>query len=183
MSENNKENNCCNWRHWRPFFPAVSLTNFLYSNGFYPTLTTDSRGLKFIDKTNIQKIILIDSSPFRKESKLFSIYKILLAIFKSLFFLIKNKPKLIFGMGGYASFPVCFAGIILKIPFIIYENNLQMGKVNRLLTPFAKKIFVSYEDIEGIKSKYKDKVKIIGNILRENILNYSKKIEKILLIN
>ena len=78
-------------------------------------------------------------------------------------------------MGGYASFPVCFAGIILRIPFIIYENNLQMGKVNRFLTPFAKKIFVSYEDIEGIKLKYKNKVKIIGNILRENILNYSKK--------
>ena len=155
-------------------FPAVSLTKFLHTEKFYPVLTTDNRGLKYIDKKNIKKIFLIESSPFRIESKFFSIYKILLAIFNSLFFLIKNKPKLIFGMGGYASFPVCFASIILKIPFIIYENNLQMGKANRLLAPFAKKIFVSYEDIEGIKSKHKDKVKIIGNILRENILNYTK---------
>ena len=58
-------------------------------------------------------------------------------------------------MGGYASFPVCFAGIILRIPFIIYENNLLMGKANRFLAPFAKKIFVSYKDIEGIKRKIK----------------------------
>ena len=175
MSENNKKIIVATGGTGGHIFPAVSLTNFLYSNGFYPTLTTDSRGLKFIDKTNIQKIILIDSSPFKKENKFFSIYKILLAILNSLFFLIKNKPQLIFGMGGYASFPVCFAGIILRIPFIIYENNLQMGKVNRLLAPFAKKIFVSYDDVEGIKLKQKNKVKIIGNILRENILSYSKK--------
>ena len=44
-------------------------------------------------------------------------------------------------MGGYASFPVCFAGAILRIPFVIYENNLLIGKTNRYLIPFAKKIF------------------------------------------
>ena len=46
-------------------------------------------------------------------------------------------------MGGYASFPICFAGVILRIPFVIYENNLLIGKANRYLAPFAKKIFVS----------------------------------------
>ena len=76
-------------------------------------------------------------------------------------------------MGGYASFPLCFAAIILRIPFIIYENNLIMGKANRYLAPFAKKIFVSYEDIHGIKLKYRVKTVVIGNILRENILNFS----------
>ena len=76
-------------------------------------------------------------------------------------------------MGGYASFPVCLAGVILRIPFVIYENNLLIGKANRYLTPFAKKIFVSYGDIQGINTKYKSKTIIIGNILRENILNYS----------
>ena len=62
----------------------------------------------------------------------------------------------------------------LRIPFIIYENNLLMGKANRYLTPFAKKIFVSYEDIEGINQRYKDKIIITGNILREKILINSK---------
>ena len=79
-------------------------------------------------------------------------------------------------MGGYASFPLCFAAIVLRIPFIIYENNLIMGKANRYLAPFAKKIFVSYEDIHGIKLKYRDKTVVIGNILRENILNFSGRV-------
>ena len=50
----------------------------------------------------------------------------------------KVKPKFIFGMGGYASFPICLAGVLLRIPIIIYENNLLIGKANRFLAPFAK---------------------------------------------
>ena len=53
-------------------------------------------------------------------------------------------------MGGYSSFPVCIAAKILRINFIIYENNLIIGKANKYLLPFAKKIFVSYKDLEGI---------------------------------
>ena len=70
-------------------------------------------------------------------------------------------------MGGYASFPICFAGMILRIPFIIYENNLLIGKANRYFAPFAKKIFVSYKDIQGINKKYKNKTIVVGNILEK----------------
>ncbi len=155
-------------------FPAVSLTNFLIKNGFNTIVTTDKRGSKFIDRKYVQKIILIDSSPLNKNRRFISFIKIILAILNSFVFLIKNKPRFIFGMGGYASFPVCFAAVILRIPFIVYENNLLVGKSNKYLLPFAKKIFVSYEDIQGINFKYKNKIKITGNILRESILNYSK---------
>ena len=53
-------------------------------------------------------------------------------------------------MGGYSSFPICIAAAILRIKFVIYENNLIIGKANKYLLPFAKKIFVSYKDLEGI---------------------------------
>ena len=62
----------------------------------------------------------------------------------------------------------------MRIPFVIYENNLLAGKANRYLAPFAKKILVSYKDIEGINDKHKDKIIVIGNILREEILNNSE---------
>ena len=155
-------------------FPAISLADNLNKNGFGTIITTDKRGLKFIDDKHVHKTFIINSSTLSKKNILISICKVIFAIFYSLFFLIKKKPKFIFGMGGYASFPVCFAGMILRIPFIIYENNLLIGKANRYLAPFAKKIFVSYKDIQGISEKYKSKITITGNILRENILNYSK---------
>ena len=158
--------------------PAVGLFNFLDEKIFNFILTTDERGLKFIDKTVIKdKLFIINSSPLKKEEKIRSIFRIILSIIKSFFLLTMIKPKLIFGMGGYASFPVCFAAIFLRIPFVIYENNLIIGKVNRLLIPFAKKILVSYGELDGVSTKYKNKISLIGNILRENIISYSKKRE------
>ena len=74
-------------------------------------------------------------------------------------------------MGGYSSFPICIAAAILRIKFVIYENNLIIGKANKYLLPFAKKIFVSYKDLEGIPKKYNNKIFEIGNIVREEIIN------------
>ena len=71
-------------------------------------------------------------------------------------------------MGGYSSFPVCLAAKLLRIPFIIYENNLLLGKANKFLLPFAHKIFVFHSDLEGLKSKYNFKKFEIGNLIRKN---------------
>ena len=173
MNKNNKNIIIATGGTGGHIFPAVSLAKYLNKNGYRTILTTDERGKKFIDEKFVEKIKLIDSSSLNKK-KLISFWKILLATIKSIIFIFKTQPKFIFGMGGYASFPVCFAGIILRTPLIIYENNLLMGKANRYLAPFTKKIFVSYKDIQGINIKHKEKVKVIGNILRESILNYSK---------
>ena len=61
-------------------------------------------------------------------------------------------------MGGYSSFPLCIAASILKIKFIIYENNLLLGKANKYLLPFAYKILISYEEVDGIPEKYDFKI-------------------------
>jgi len=81
-----------------------------------------------------------------------------------------NRPTIVFGMGGYSSFPVCIAAFFLNIKFVIYENNLKIGKANKYLLPFTKKIFVSYQELEGISEKYKKKIISIGNIIREEII-------------
>ena len=75
-------------------------------------------------------------------------------------------------MGGYSSFPICLASWILKIPLIIYENNLVIGKANKFLLPLAQKIFLSNLETKGIKEKYQNKVVYTGNILRKDVLNY-----------
>ncbi len=174
MSEDNKNIVIATGGTGGHIFPAVSLMEYLNKIGFVSILTTDLRGYKFIDKKNMRKTILIDSSSLNRGKKFISILKILSSIFRSLIILFKNKPKFIFGMGGYASFPVCLAGILLRIPIVIYENNLLIGKANRFLAPFSKRIFVTYKDIQGINTKYKDRTIVTGNIIRENILNFSK---------
>ena len=82
-----------------------------------------------------------------------------------------NRPSLVFGMGGYSSFPICIAASVLKIKYVIYENNLVLGKANKYLLPFAEKIFVSYKDLEGIFGSNIKKVVEIGNIIRKELIN------------
>ena len=78
-------------------------------------------------------------------------------------------------MGGYASFPICIAAKFLNIRFIIYENNLVVGKANKFLLPFAEKILVSYEELEGISKQYQHKISFSGNIIKKEIINFKKK--------
>ena len=100
--------------------------------------------MKYLKDYNDIKVIKINSSTIFKKNIFKIIFFYVLIIFysvlKSFFFLFVNRPNLVFGMGGYSSFPVCIASKILGIPFIIYENNLHIGKANKYLLPFAKKI-------------------------------------------
>jgi len=155
-------------------FPAYSLANYLKIKNFNIKLTSDKRGSYYLKDYRNLNLIKISSSPLIKKNifKLFySLFIIFFSIIKSLLILIFDRPSLILGMGGYSSFPICFAAFILRIKFIIYENNLIIGKANKFLLPFAKKIFVSYKELEGISEKYKDKVVEVGNIVREEIIN------------
>tara|TARA_A100001015_G_scaffold54193_1_gene59466 strand:+ start:70 stop:1164 length:1095 start_codon:yes stop_codon:yes gene_type:complete len=155
-------------------FPAYSLANYLKHKQFKVKLTSDKRGSIYLKDYNNLDLLKIPSSPLIKKNifKLFYSFLIIsFSIIKSLLILIVNRPSIILGMGGYSSFPVCFAAFILRIKFIIYENNLIIGKANKYLLPFAKNIFVSYEELEGISEKYKDKVIEVGNIVREEIIN------------
>ena len=99
---------------------------------------------------------------------------IIYSILRSIIFLIFKRPNIIFGMGGYASFPFCIAAYILRIKFIIYENNLIIGKANKYLLPFCEKMFVSRKEVEGVPVKYNDKVIEIGNIIKKEFLEFSK---------
>jgi UDP-N-acetylglucosamine--N-acetylmuramyl-(pentapeptide) pyrophosphoryl-undecaprenol N-acetylglucosamine transferase len=155
-------------------FPAYSLANYFIKNNYNVTLTIDNRGVKYLKKYENLDLIKIPSSPLIKKNIfkfLFSLFIVFFSILRSLIFLSFNRPLIVFGMGGYSSFPVCIASAILRIKFVIYENNLIIGKANKYLLPFAKKIFVSYKDLEGIPSKYNDKILEIGNIVREEIIN------------
>ena len=155
-------------------FPAYSLANYLKNKNFSVKLVLDERGSIYLKEYHNLNLIRIPSSPFIKKNifKLFySFFIISFSIIKSLLILILDRPSLVLGMGGYASFPICFAAFILRIKFVIYENNLIIGKTNKYLLPFTKKIFVSYKELEGISEKYRDKVVEVGNIIREEIIN------------
>ncbi len=154
-------------------FPAISLMLNLSKEGYLTTLTSDMRGKSFIEKYHFSNVKIINVSSM-SGNKIIFFFKMIYSIFQSFILLTLKRPKFIIGMGGYASFPLCFVAIFLRIPFFIYENNLYLGKANKYLLPFSKKIFLAHSATEGIKIKYKKKIEVIGNILREEIYNFKR---------
>ena len=157
-------------------FPGINLASNLIKKNYNVTIVTDKRGYKFFKETDKKNVLVFPSSPLIKKNIflfMFSLLLILYSILRSLILLIYNRPNIIFGMGGYASFPICIAAAILRIKFVIYENNLIIGRANKKLLPFAEKILVSNKKLEGISLKYDFKTIEVGNIIKKEIINFS----------
>ena len=162
-------------------FPAYSLAKHFIDKKIRVKIITDKRGFKYLKKYNDLNIIQITSTTIINKNIfkfLISSLIILYSITRSFILLLFDRPNFVIGTGGYSSFPVCIAAKFLKIPFIIYENNLHIGKANKYLLPLAKKMFVSNSELEGIPQKYKYKICEIGNIIRKEIINFQKDYNK-----
>ena len=61
------------------------------------------------------------------------------------------------------SAPVMAACVLLKIPYIIHEQNSVAGKVNKLFFAKAKKVYLSIEGTEGVENGT-----VVGNPVRFN---------------
>lgn len=73
-------------------------------------------------------------------------FKVALGTINAIYKLFSIYPDVVFGKGGYASFPTLLAARILGIPVIIHESDSAPGRVNRWAGKFAKRIAVSFKD-------------------------------------
>lgn len=76
----------------------------------------------------------------------FDLFKTGWGIILSLIQVYRLYPDVIFGKGGYASFPVLVAARILGIPVVIHESDTVPGRVNLWAGKFAKRVAVSYKE-------------------------------------
>jgi len=157
-------------------FPAVNLMKHIFEKGYKVLLVTDIRGNKFIKNySKFSSYVLKTGTPTNKSilKKIISFFIILYSIIRSIIILKKEKPNLIIGFGGYVSFPISFASIFFKIPLIIYENNMLLGRTNKYLSLFSKKILVAKKITKNFPKKYISKTHEVGSILEKNIINYT----------
>ncbi len=77
-------------------------------------------------------------------------------------------PDVVFGKGGYASFPVLLSARILGIPVFIHESDSVPGKTNLWAAKFAKSIAISWE--EAARYFPEEKTVFTGQPIRKDIL-------------
>jgi UDP-N-acetylglucosamine--N-acetylmuramyl-(pentapeptide) pyrophosphoryl-undecaprenol N-acetylglucosamine transferase len=77
-------------------------------------------------------------------------------------------PDVIFGKGGYVSFPAMVAARFFRIPVVIHESDSHPGRVNAWAGRFAEKIAVSYP--QAAEFFKKEKVAYTGNPIRHELI-------------
>jgi len=91
---------------------------------------------------------------------------------KSLSILLRLKPDLVIGVGGFSSGPIVLLASWMKIPTLILEQNLHPGFTNRILLPWVKKAVVSFRNSLPY---FKGKGIFIGNPVRESFYHLPPK--------
>ena len=155
--------------------PAITIYDHLKSS-YEILISTDLRGLKYIDKENY-KPITINTPKLNNLFLLpFALSKVLFLTFKCLILLKKEKISILISTGGYMSLPLCLAAKILNIKIFLLEPNMVIGRANKFFLKFCEKIICYSENIIGIPKKFKSKLKILNPLIRQKY--YNKKLKK-----
>ncbi len=139
------------------------------------SIVTDHRGAKFINKEHYQ-FSLIDVPNMYSNIFLFpfKIFKFIISIIKSILFFKKEKFDILISTGGYMSVPFCIAAYILNLKIILFEPNTVLGRSNKFMLKFCKKIICYHQNIKLYPKKYQNKKYILDPILRKDIYSIKK---------
>ncbi len=81
------------------------------------------------------------------------------------------QPTAVVGFGGYPAFPALLAAFADNIPTVVHEQNAVLGRVNRLVARKVDAIATAYPDVLRISSGHKAKVKLVGNPVRQDVID------------
>lgn len=150
-------------------FPAQALAEELKRRGIGVHLATDARGGRYKGRFPAEDVHVIPSDTIRSKSPLSlarTVWRLGLGGFKSLALLIRLRPCVVVGFGGYPSFPPLFAARFLCVPTILHEQNAVMGRANRMLARHVSAIATSFAKTAMIGGDISGKVTHTGNPVR-----------------
>ena len=161
-------------------FPALSIGNELEKNKIKVEYIGSSYGVeKDLFKKLKIKHHLLNITGIQRNKSLKSIYinllfpfRFIISYIQSVLIIIKVKPSIIIGTGGYASGIPLIAGIYLKVPTVIQDQNSIPGLITKKLQNKVNKIYLGYEIANKIVNN--NKTIITGNPIKPEIRKYNK---------
>ncbi len=139
------------------YYPLMAIKKDLQSKSHYKFSYIGAK--KGIENSKIQnenvKYKLISISGLNRRLSLKSLIKnikVLIDIFFGFFsvylFFIKQNPKLVISTGGYSAFLPLQVARILKVPYILHEQNSYPGIVTKIFSKKAKAVFLGFKNAE-----------------------------------
>lgn len=106
----------------------------------------------FADSTLFDEVHFLETTGVVNKSgfgKLGALWKVFKASLKSRELIESFHTDAVVSVGGFSAAPAALAAVVSRVPLYIHEQNAVTGKLNRLLRPYAKRFFSSYEEGEN----------------------------------
>jgi UDP-N-acetylglucosamine--N-acetylmuramyl-(pentapeptide) pyrophosphoryl-undecaprenol N-acetylglucosamine transferase len=152
--------------------PAHALAEELIARGHHVALITDDRGARIPGLfENVPVHILpagrISGGPIgwlKAARNIFTGRAMAARMYETF------RPSAVIGFGGYPALPALLAAQKHAIPTLVHEQNAVLGRVNRLVAGRVDAIATAYPAVDRLASKHNDKVRLVGNPVRDEVL-------------
>lgn len=122
-------------------FPAQALAEAMLARGWRVKLSTDDRGARYAGGFPPEvRIETVASATFARggaAAKLAVPFRIAGGVLGAVLGMLRDKPAVVVGFGGYPTIPALSAAYLLRLPRMIHEQNGILGRVNQV---FARKV-------------------------------------------
>lgn len=122
-------------------FPAQALAEAMLAKGWRVRLSTDARGARYTAGfPDAVEVSVVGSATFARGGivqKLMVPFRILGGVAAAKWRMLRDRPAVVVGFGGYPTIPAMSAAWVLRVPRMIHEQNGVLGRVNQL---FAKRV-------------------------------------------
>lgn len=152
-------------------FPAQALAEVMLARGWRVKLSTDARGARytsgFPEAVEIEQIASATFARGGLLAKALVPFRIVAGTLRAAFGMMRDKPTVVVGFGGYPSIPALGASWMLRLPRMIHEQNGVLGRVNELFSRKVDKVACGTwpttlpEGVEGLH---------VGNPVRASVL-------------
>ncbi len=156
-------------------FPAQALAEAMLARGWRVKLSTDARGARYTGGfPHTTQIEQISSATFARGGLLAKAvvpFRIAAGVLGATVKMVRDRPSVVVGFGGYPTIPAMAAAILLRLPRMIHEQNGVLGRVNALLAKRVDKVACGTwpttlpEGVEGVH---------VGNPVRRAVLERSE---------
>ncbi len=147
-------------------FPALATAEALKNIGAEVMMLTDERGQRYLGGHEVPYLVLPASTPTGASglAKLEALISVAYSVAHAVFCLLRNRPDVLVGFGGYPAFAPCKAAQMLGVPVVLHEQNAIFGRANRRLAPGAKAVALSFAKTKNLPEGVT--AHVVGNPVR-----------------
>jgi UDP-N-acetylglucosamine--N-acetylmuramyl-(pentapeptide) pyrophosphoryl-undecaprenol N-acetylglucosamine transferase len=152
-------------------FPAEAVARLLIASGGTVHLLTDRRADAFaasVPGVTIDRVRAgqLGGGPLHAA---YGLAELAVGMVQARRLLRRLAPVAVVGFGGYPSVPTMLAAAQLGLPTLIHEQNVVLGRANRLLAPRARSIATGFAATQGLRDADHGRAVHTGNPVRPAI--------------